>query len=160
MNRQLARILLALSSADVSARDLKEFLHWLDLNGPERLVELVYMLRETAERSQNEIGRGLFSDRTVETSNRLSERRLVGRIERLMLESGLPKVAIVKATHQLLMQRGYSASSLPAGNKIAFTSWIGKLLGVAKAEDLLNVASLIRNRAVHGIDWPLHRDKS
>ena len=155
-----ARVLLAFASADISRKELHDFLRWVDETGPDRVAELIGSIQRTAQDVQGQYGRGLFDDRSFETARHLSERQLASRIEKLMLESGLTKAAMVRATVGLLKERGYAPNSIPDPTKIAFRAWIEKLLRHIKAEDLLNVASIVRNHAVHGIDWPLRREKT
>jgi hypothetical protein len=159
MKDSLPRILLALASADASRSDLREFLRWIDLNGIDQAVEIVHSLRVSASEMHRESGRGLFSDEPLESVHRVSEKQLATRIERLMLESGLTKAATVKVTTDLLKERGYLPRSLPDSNKLAFRAWVEKLLRQVPADELLNVASIVRNHSVHGIDWPLRREK-
>ncbi|MCK1283442.1 hypothetical protein IVB41_05770 [Bradyrhizobium sp. 44] len=161
MKDSVARILLALASADTSRSDLNEFLRWLEQAGLERAIEAVHSLREIARVSENDLGRGLFvPDVSVETQKG-SEKQLVSRVEKLFLESKLTKADIVKATVELLKQRGYAPKTIPDAQKIAFRIWIQKLLRRVQPDELLNIASLIRNHAVHvqGIDWPLRRER-
>ena len=160
MKSSTTRILLALAGAEISRNELQDFLRWIDVNGIDQVSEIIYLLQHTAQNMQSERGRGLLDDRSAERAHRLSERQLVSRIEQLMLESKLTKASAVKATIQLLKERGYPPSSIPDSNKIAFRAWIEKLLREIKPEELLNVASVVRNHAVHGLDWPLRREKT
>lgn len=159
MKDSLPRILLALASTDAGSNDLKDFLRWIDLNGVEQAAEAIHSLRTAATALHRESGRGLFRDVSFEAAHRISEKQLASRIEKLMLESGLSKTATVKATTEALKDRGYSIKALPDSTKIAFRLWVEKLLRQFPAEELLKVASEIRNRSVHGIDWPLRREK-
>ncbi|GAA0007275.1 hypothetical protein BDS110ZK4_40770 [Bradyrhizobium diazoefficiens] len=139
--------------------ELREFLRWIDANGVERASEFIDLLRYRANDLEREGSIGLFDDESNKQAHRLGERQLVSRIERLMLESNLKKTEAVKVVTQLLTERGYPPSSIPDSNKIGFHTWIAKLLRNIKPEDLLNVASTVRNYAVHGLDWPLRREK-
>jgi hypothetical protein len=159
MKDSLPRILLALASADAGRSDLSEFLRWIELNGIDQAAEILRSLRMSANNIHRESGRGLSSDVSFESTHHISEKQLVVRIEKLMLESGLTKAATVKATTDLLKERGYPTKSLPDSNKIAFRMWVEKLLRQVPADELLNVASIVRNHSVHGIDWPLRRGK-
>jgi hypothetical protein len=159
MKDSLPRILLALASSEAGRSDLREFLRWIDLNGIDQAAEIVHSLRLSANNLHRESGRGLFSGEPIESAHKVPEKQLVTRIERLMLESGLTKTATVKATTDLLKERGYSPRSLPDSNKIAFRAWVERLLRQVPADELLNVASIVRNHSVHGIDWPLRREK-
>ena len=154
-----SRILLALASADVTRGELRGFLHWIDSTGLEQTADIIETLRDAATDTTRAYGRSLFVEDTRQAERSISERHLVSRIEKIMLESGLTKSATIQATNTLLKQRGYSLKTLPDSNKIAFRSWIEKLVRRVPAEELLSVASLVRGKSVQGIDWPLRREK-
>jgi hypothetical protein len=122
-------------------------------------METVRDLQTLARDSERELGRGLLSEGSIAISRSVSEKQLVSRVEKLMLESGLSKVSTVKVTTDLLKQRGYPPRAIPEANKIAFRVWIERLVRQIPPEDLLSVATAVRNHAVHGNDWPLRRDK-
>jgi hypothetical protein len=159
MKDSLPRILLALAGADAGRSDLQEFLRWIDRNGVDRAVEIVHSLRLSADSMNRESARGLFNDELIESTNHSSEKQLATRIEKLMLGSGLTKSAAVKATVELLKERGYPPRALPDSNKLAFRAWLERLLRHVPADELLKIASIIRNYSVHDIDWPLRREK-
>jgi len=159
MRDSLSRIFLSLASADASRSDLRELLKWIELNGIDRASEVIRSLQTSADVMHRDAQGGLSATESFEDARRSSERQLALRIERLMLESGLTKAAAVKATTNALRERGYSLKSLPESNKLAFRAWIERLLKQIPAEDLLSVATTVRNYSAHGLDWPLRRDK-
>lgn len=159
MRSSTTRILLALAGADISRLELIEFLRWIDASGIDQASELIHLLQRAANTMERERSVGLLDDLSIEKAHRLGERQLVSRIERLMLESRLKKSEAVKVVVQLLKERGHPPSSIPDANKISFRLWIERLLRQVKPEELLSVASAVRNYAVHGLDWPLRREK-
>lgn len=159
MKDSLPRILLALASVDADRNALREFVRWIDLNGIDQAAEIVQSLRLSASGMHRESARGLFSEEPLASTHRVSERQLATRIEKFMLESGLTKAAIVKATTDILKQRGYPIKSVPDSNKLAFRAWVERLLRQVPADELLFIATQVRNHSAHGIDWPLRREK-
>jgi hypothetical protein len=159
MRSSTTRILLALAGANVSRMELREFLRWIDANGIEQAFEFIDLLQQRANDLERAGSIGLFDEESNRQAHRLGEQQLVSRIERLMLESNLKKSEAVKVVTQLLKERGHPASSIPDASKIGFRIWIEKLLRHIKPEELLNIASTVRNHAVHGLDWPLRREK-
>jgi hypothetical protein len=159
MKDSLSRILLALAGSNVARNELREFLTWVDANGIDSAVDIISSLKTAASNAEQELGRGLFADKSFETAQRLSEKQLVARIEKLMLESGLTKAAMTKITTELLKERGYSQKSIPDASKVAFRVWVERLLRQIPADEMLNIASIVRNHAAHGIDWPLRRER-
>jgi hypothetical protein len=159
MRSSTTRILLALAGANVSRVELREFLRWIDANGVEQASEFIDLLQHKASDLERAGSVGLFDDESSKQAHRLGEQQLVSRIERLVLESNLKKSEAVKVVTQLLKDRGYPANSIPDASKIGFRIWIEKLLRHIKPEELLSVASTVRNYAVHGLDWPLRREK-
>lgn len=159
MRDSLARIFLALAGTNTTRAELREFVEWVDANGLERTADILQSLRSASASATQEYGRDLFSEKSFETARRISEKQLVTRIEKLLLESGLTKAATVKATTDLLKERGHSPKSIPDANKISFRDWVAKLLREIPPDELLKIASIVRNYAVHGIDWPLRREK-
>src|SRR3954452_1233556 len=98
MKDSLARIFLALAATSTTRTELREFVSWVDANGLERTADIVQSLRSAAASAEHEYGRDLFSEKSFETARRISEKQLVTRIEKLLLESGLTKAAAVRAT--------------------------------------------------------------
>lgn len=148
-----------MAAADISRAEMRDFLRWLDTNGIDGAVDAIRVLRATAEDLQSERSRGLIEKETNENARRLSEKQLASRIEKMMLESKLTKGQTAKAVTELLVDRGYHPDSIPDSSKLAFRAWIERLLRTFSPEELLQIASHIRNYAAHGIDWPLRRDR-
>jgi hypothetical protein len=160
MRNPLTRVLVTLAATDISPSELHRFLRWVDLLGRDEVIRRIENIRndlrkydDLAEGVPKQIGSRDSDYTTQEVSQRVARLLLSG--------TGLNKTeAAGLVLRGIEAELGRPIKDFPAYNKMSLDEWLKKISNRIAPNDLLRIASLIRNNKVHGlgIDWPLRPD--
>lgn len=149
--------------------DLRSFARWVDQVGPQGLVAAVERIRDAAELAANVPVSGSSKaaqllERAVDNPMR---KDVLTRVAQLLLATGLSKSAAANLfLDQLLKEpwvnQGTSNVPLPLPQKVAFETWLKRILDRVPESIVLHVATRLRNELAHGErsrpDWALKKD--
>jgi hypothetical protein len=141
-----------LACSGLRDREVAEFAHILQQNGPDAFLEDIVTLRRWINGFASERFYDSPSFELVSPPSEVSEK-----IERLLIhEAGMPKSIAVSLLSADLRQR-YPDLPFPSESRKGFRTWIDRLGDLLPGKELLHVATSLRNRYVHESppDWRL-----
>jgi hypothetical protein len=158
MKNPIGRIVLTLAASAADPSELQKFFTWIERVGPETATQVIQNLRDrTQDIEHASIGK---SRQNIVGGKMPSNIEVADRLERLLLsETGLNKQHAVELILHELETLGIQTKELPAHHKISFSIWLERVARRVGPNQLLQVASRIRNSVAHGkLHWPLRRD--
>lgn len=161
----ISRICLILAASDLSLSELKAFTKWLDEAGTGALSAAIEGIREAADATRPQKADRSRAGRTQPSyavSSPTDE--TIRKLENILLnEAGLGKVKAAEQLSDRLSEQYGDAANIPDYRKLAFATWLRRVLEQVAPSDILHVAIKLRNELAHGgkgtSDWALRPDR-
>ncbi len=165
MKKSPGHLLLALAGIDVPGSELYGFFRWVVRNGPDKATDAILDLRRTAAQAESISGGRTVLNRPgsiLPSDGRLSTNVARRVQELLLLETGLSKNQAIELIIREIRRRNVSAKDIPSPKKIRMTVWLERVARKFGPNQLLEIASSIRNELMHTsrVHWPLRRETS
>ncbi len=169
MNRSVEQFLLLLASAPFDSLQIREIVHWIDVNGTSMLEEAIESLRGGAQQTKTLVEKNLLSTDASTDAN--STKQHPEQVKPILLgnentpaeqiEIILRVEAELKTTDasQLLLKEihdQFGPILLPKLGKNSFKKWVGRLSKKVPYKLLFQYAMKIRDERVQNPcqDWP------
>jgi hypothetical protein len=164
MNEPVARICLLLATSNERSNDLRSFARWIEQVGPHGLVNAIERIRDAADLFTKEPtlnssrAERHIVDRSAESSNR---QEVIAKIQELLFkDGGLSKSAAAEILFERLAIELGGTDRLPIPQKVAFETWLGRVLDRTPESVVLHVVTRIRNEITKErlrSDWALKK---
>lgn len=162
MSDAVSRICLMLAASEIKQQDIRSFARWFDVVGPNGFASAIQHLRDSADRLEQRYSS--VSNSKTETQSELPSKyqEIVSKVEQLLLvEAGLSKSAAASLMSQEFLKEE-RRQSVPESQRVAFGTWLKRLIDQTSPSETLHVATKLRNELLHNVgsrpDWSLKRD--
>ncbi|RYG99730.1 MAG: hypothetical protein EON58_02850 [Alphaproteobacteria bacterium] len=165
MADSISRVCLILAASDLSLSELRAFTKWLDEAGTAALGAAIEDIREAADATRPQKAGRYRAGRTQPSyaaSGPADE--TIRKVENMLLnEARLGKVKAAAQLSDRLNEQYGDAANIPDYRKVAFATWLRRVLEEVPPSELLHVVIKLRNELVHGgkgtSDWALRSDR-
>jgi len=146
MNRSVEQFLLLLASAPFDSLQIREIVHWIDVNGTSMLEEAIESLRGGAQQTKTLVEKNLLStDASTD-----AQIEIILRVEAELKTTDASQL-LLKEIHDQ-----FGPILLPKLGKNSFKKWVGRLSKKVPYKLLFQYAMKIRDERVQNPcqDWP------
>lgn len=153
MTNLYAKFCALMAGADISSRELHRLLSDLKSIDPSKVVEDVRSLNKFVNTQYRQRSTVRFVEKEKENSNDELSNRV---IDLLIRDTGLPRGYVAQVLYDALKMRD-PIRSIPQPTKVAFGSWIERVMKVVPPSELLHVVYSIKDKLDgHAmVDWKL-----